>query len=97
MSDLSDLKVIKSQLIARLKEVTAKRKPSYDIDGQDVSWTEYTRMLREQINETRILIGEETRQYIGNAFDVVDLGDRPIRGKSHEIRIYRVLGKSPES
>ena len=42
----------------------------------------------------RILIGDETREYIGNEFEVVDLGERPLRGKSNEIRIHRVLGES---
>lgn len=59
MSDLSDLQEIKSNMIARLKEVTAKPKANYSIDGQSVNWADYTEMLREQIKEITDLINLE--------------------------------------
>ena len=61
MSDLTDLQTVKSQAIARLKEITLTKKPSYDVDGQRVSWTEYHKMLTEQLKELNELI--EYEQY----------------------------------
>lgn len=45
MADIDDLKTIKTQVLALLKDITANPKPSYDIDGQRVSWTAYQEML----------------------------------------------------
>jgi hypothetical protein len=59
VSDLSDLQTTKTQLIARLKSVTASDKPSYNIDGQQVSWTEYASMLRKEIEAVSRLIDAE--------------------------------------
>lgn len=36
---------------AMLAEVLAQTKPSYNIDGQSVSWTEYAAMLQASIEE----------------------------------------------
>lgn len=46
MNDLLQLRRIRSQVLALLAEVTAHPKPSYELDGQQVAWTEYTRELR---------------------------------------------------
>lgn len=41
MSDATTLATIKTQILARLQEITATPKPSYSIDGQSISWNEY--------------------------------------------------------
>jgi hypothetical protein len=50
-TDAENLAIIKTQIIARIAEVTAEKKPSYSIDGQSVSWTEYAAMLWKQLAE----------------------------------------------
>jgi adenylate cyclase len=40
----------------------------------------------------RILIGDETRSYIGDEIDVIDLGEFALTGKSEKVRIHRVRG-----
>ncbi len=44
----------------RLSEITSSPKPSYDVNGQEVSWTEYQKMLLDmlaQLNKA-IAVGE---------------------------------------
>lgn len=53
MADLSDLQTIESQLITRIKEVTAQPKPSYNIDGQSVSWNQYMESLWKQLKQVQ--------------------------------------------
>lgn len=64
MSYLDDLRAARDQAAARLKEILAAPKPSYSIDGQQVSWTEYTRMLRQTVADltTDITHGEQSEQ-----------------------------------
>lgn len=50
MSDLDRLVTIKSQTLTRIAEITAERKPSYNIDGQQVGWTEYLKQLQETVD-----------------------------------------------
>ncbi|HEY1065911.1 MAG TPA: hypothetical protein VGE52_07370 [Pirellulales bacterium] len=38
MSDLTTLQNVKTQILARIEELTAQPKPNYSIDGQQVSW-----------------------------------------------------------
>jgi len=45
-TDLEQLRTIKSQALAQLVELRANPKPSYQIDGQQVAWTEYLRQLQ---------------------------------------------------
>jgi adenylate cyclase len=42
----------------------------------------------------RILIGESTRAVVGDAFEVADLGEFSVKGKSEPLRVFRVLGES---
>ena len=56
MSELTELQEIASNIRARLVEITKKRKPSYDIDGQKVSWAEYHKMLMDQLKATNEMI-----------------------------------------
>ncbi|MCL6503961.1 MAG: hypothetical protein K6T86_14855 [Pirellulales bacterium] len=47
--DTAQLEAIKRQTLAVLAEITAQPKPSYMIDGQAVSWTEYLAQLRATV------------------------------------------------
>jgi hypothetical protein len=48
-SDSEQLALIKSQTLAVIAQITAAPKPSYDVDGQSVAWTEYLRRLQETV------------------------------------------------
>ena len=61
MAYVDDLKTIRTQLVARITEVTASPKPSYSVDGQAVSWTQYLAELRKQLQE----INEQINQADG--------------------------------
>jgi len=37
---------IKTQTLAMIAEITANPKPSYNIDGQSVQWTDYLKQLQ---------------------------------------------------
>ena len=58
-SDAEQLATIKSQVLANLVTITAGPKPSYNIDGQQISWTEYHKMLTEQLKEINALLAAE--------------------------------------
>jgi hypothetical protein len=49
-SDQQQLETIKSQTLAILADITANPKPSYNIDGQSISWTEYLGQLQRTID-----------------------------------------------
>ena len=64
MSDATELLAIKSQLIARLKEVTATPKASYkSATGQQVDWNGYLRELRQQLKDINALLVAEDPMY----------------------------------
>lgn len=44
-SDMEQLRLVRSQALALLAQLTAEPKPSYEIDGQSVSWNDYLRRL----------------------------------------------------
>lgn len=48
-SDIEQIETIRTQTLAQLVELRAVPKPSYSVDGQQVSWTEYVRSLQETI------------------------------------------------
>jgi hypothetical protein len=48
-TDVEQIELIRTQTLAQLAELRAVPKPSYSIDGQEVSWTEYVRSLQETI------------------------------------------------
>lgn len=48
-SDVEQLQTIKSQTLANLAEITARPKPTYDIDGQSVSWNDYLAQLQRTV------------------------------------------------
>ena len=51
MSDVTDLEEIAQNIRNRLKEITAKPKPSYDIEGQQVKWQEYFDSLMKNLSK----------------------------------------------
>jgi hypothetical protein len=59
MADIDDLKTIKTQIIALLKDLTVNPKPSYDLDGQKVSWAEYQKMLFDRLDGINKLIASD--------------------------------------
>lgn len=48
-TNLERVAAIKSQALARIEEITASPKPSYNIDGQEVKWSEYLKQLQETV------------------------------------------------
>jgi len=55
MTDREQLETIRSQALERLVELRAAPKPSYQIDGQSVSWESYAESLERTVdwcNET---------------------------------------------
>lgn len=49
MTNLTQVQLIKTQTLARIVEITASAKPSYNIDGQSVSWGAYLAQLQSTI------------------------------------------------
>lgn len=60
MSYLESLATARDNFAAKLAEISVDPKPSYSIDGQSVSWTEYYRFLSEQVDKlnAQIAAGE---------------------------------------
>jgi len=50
MSDADTIRTIKSQALANIAEITLSPKPSYSIDGQSVSWTQYLDQLQKTVD-----------------------------------------------
>lgn len=48
-SDIEQLETIRANTLAQLVEIRENPKPSYSLDGQQVSWNEYVRSLQETI------------------------------------------------
>ncbi len=48
-SDAEQFQTIKTQTLALLAEITAAPKPSYNIDGQQVSWGDYLSRLQDTV------------------------------------------------
>ena len=56
-ADYTDnLDTIRDQISARLVEITAEQAPSYNVNGQQMSWTEYQKMLFDQLKAIDELI-----------------------------------------
>ena len=63
-SDAEQIATIKTQTLARMAELTAEPKPSYNIDGQMIAWGDYLRQLQQTVdwcNEK--LAGEEPFEF----------------------------------
>lgn len=60
MSDATELAAIKTQTLALIKDLTENPKPSYNIDGQQISWGEYLAQLQKTVEWCNtMLVGEE--------------------------------------
>lgn len=59
MSAETQIDLIKTQTLARIVEITAEQKPSYDIGGQKVSWTEYLKQLQGTVEWCDEQLGTE--------------------------------------
>lgn len=60
------LQNIRNNILARIQEVTAKPKPNYNIDGQQVSWQSYFDSLMKQLEaiDNRIALTQEPFEII---------------------------------
>jgi len=59
-NDLEQIKTIKNQTLALMADMTANPKPSYAIDGQSVSWSDYLARLQATVDWCeRKLAGQE--------------------------------------
>lgn len=47
--DIEQIALIKTQTLARIVEITAEPKPTYQIDGQSVEWGDYLNQLQKTI------------------------------------------------
>ena len=57
-SDAEQIAVIKRQTLALIAAITADPKPTYQIDGQKVSWGEYLGQLQATVAVVRRAGGE---------------------------------------
>lgn len=60
MSDAETIATIKANALARIAEITAAPKPSYSIDGQSFSWSEYLAQLRSTVEWCNSQLNAET-------------------------------------
>ena len=49
-TDIEQIVTVKSQTLARIAEITAEPKPTYQIDGQLVSWGNYLLQLQQTVD-----------------------------------------------
>jgi hypothetical protein len=49
-TNAEQLELIKTQTLALMVTMTENPKPSYNIDGQAVSWTAYSKMLQDKVD-----------------------------------------------
>ena len=49
-TETDQIALIRSQTLAQLADLRADPKPSYSIDGQNISWTEYAESLQATID-----------------------------------------------
>ena len=71
MADADTIATIKTQTLARIEEITAQPKPSYNIDGQQVAWSAYLAQLQKVVEWcNQQLAGEEV-------FEIHTLGYTP--------------------
>ena len=47
--DLATLKLIRSQLLERIQEISAQPRPSYALQGQQVHWQQYLEALQRML------------------------------------------------
>lgn len=49
-SDVEAIQTIKAQALAMIAQLTASPKPSYSLDGQTLSWSDYLIRLQETVD-----------------------------------------------
>jgi hypothetical protein len=49
-TDIQQIATIKSQTLARINEITAQPKPTYQIDGQQIGWGDYLLQLQKTVD-----------------------------------------------
>jgi hypothetical protein len=59
-TDAQQIATIKSQTLARIVEITAQPKPTYQIDGQLVSWGDYLSQLQRAVDWCNEKLAGET-------------------------------------
>lgn len=68
-TDAAQIATIRTQTYALIVDMTANPKPSYDIDGQSVSWSDYLKTLQATINWCdQQTIGGEPFEIVSQAF-----------------------------
>lgn len=50
MTDREQIETIRSQTLAQILELRANPKPTYMVDGQTVSWTDYVGSLQNTVD-----------------------------------------------
>lgn len=60
MSDATSISTIKTQTLAVIAEITAQPKPTYQIDGQMISWGDYLSQLRNTVDWCNEKLAGET-------------------------------------
>lgn len=69
MSEYEQIETIKRQTLAQLVELRANPKPSYNIDGQTVSWTSYLESLERSVEWCNLqLRGLEPGEVVSQAY-----------------------------
>jgi len=67
--NLEPIRTIKRQTLARITELTEQPKPSYQIDGQQVAWSEYLKQLRATVEWcNRMLVAEQPYETHSQAY-----------------------------
>ena len=59
MSDVEQLRAIKSNTLNQIADVSAERKPSYSEHGQSFSWTEYLEHLQRRVDWCNLQLAAE--------------------------------------
>ncbi len=49
-SEAQQIATIKTQTLARIGEITAEPKPTYNVDGQMIAWADYLKQLQHTID-----------------------------------------------
>ena len=49
-TDVEQIAAIKTQTLARITEITARPKPTYQMDGQMVAWGDYLTQLQQTVD-----------------------------------------------
>ena len=59
-TEIQQIALIRTQTLSQLEDLRADPKPSYSIDGQSVSWVEYTDSLQQTIDwcDQKLVDGE---------------------------------------